>query len=460
MSEKIFDLIIIGGGPGGYVCAIKAAQLGFKVACIEMRKQLGGTCLNEGCIPSKNLLNSTHHYYYAKKNFKNIGIDCSNLEIDLTQMMKNKDQVISDLGKGIDFLFKKNKVEKFTGIGKIIKAEGEIKQVTVTPEEEPSSTLSSKYIVIATGSTVNELNFKIDEKKILSSKGALCLTKIPESMLVIGGGVIGVELASVWSRLGAKVTVIEYSDKITPSMDSEISHTLQKTLEKQGVKFQLSCKLEALEIKDEKVVATTKNSTFEAELALIAAGRKPYLGDIGVKLETDAKGHLVVNKKFETNIKGVFAIGDIIKGPMLAHKAEEEGAAVAELLHGRSTHHGFIPSVIYTSPEVASVGQTEEELNKLNISYKVSKFPFAANSRAKATGETEGFIKIIVDQNDTIIGIHIIGPQAGTLIAIAVVAMEYTASAEDIASICFSHPDFTEVFKEAALGAFFKPIHN
>ena len=461
MANKVFDLIVIGGGPAGYVCSIKAAQLGMSVACIEKRDSLGGTCLNEGCIPSKTLLNSSYLYYQANNNFKKLGIEIKNIKVNLDDMMKNKNDIIHDLAKGIDFLFKKNKIELFKGSGKIISTK-EIKSVSISGSE----TIQGKNIVVATGSASTEIpNIKFDEKDILSSKGALELKKIPESMIVVGGGAIGLEMASVWNRLGTKVTVIEFLDKIAATSDYEISDYLLQCLTKQGIKFHLSSKISDIKKSpDKNLIAkfVQKNSEKEisAEKVLIAIGRRPYTGNLGVELEKNPHGFIKVNENFETSVKGVYAIGDVIPGPMLAHKSEEDGIAVAEIISGKKSHIGWIPSVIYTHPEVASVGKTEQEIKDIGIEYKISKFPFSSNSRAKANNDTEGFVKIIVDKFDTILGIHIIGAQAATMIPEAVLAMEYGASSEDIAKTCHSHPDFNEAIKEAALGAFFKPIHS
>jgi dihydrolipoamide dehydrogenase len=463
MSEKTFDVVVIGGGPGGYVCSIKCAQLGLKVACIEKRNFLGGTCLNEGCIPSKTLLNSSYLYYQAKKDFKKLGINFGDLSINLDDMMKNKSDVIKDLANGINFLFKKNNITHFKGVAKISSVNDKIKEVTINDTEK----IQTKNIVIATGSESAIIpGIDLDEKVILSSQGALDLQVVPETMIVVGAGAIGLEMASVWSRLGAKVSVIEYMDRIAPTMDNEISAYFLKSLINQGIEFYLSSKIKNIDKSDDgsSITATfevqQQEKKLSAEKILIAIGRKPYIGDLGVELDKNQRGFIKVDENFQTTIPGVYAIGDVIPGPMLAHKAEEEAVALAEILSGRKSHIGWIPSVIYTHPEVASIGKTEEEIKNLGIKYKVSKFPFAANSRARANNDTEGFIKMIVDEFDTILGVHIIGPSAATIIAEAVLAMEYGASAEDIARTCHSHPDLNEALKEAALGAFFKPIHS
>lgn len=460
MPEKEFDIIVIGGGPAGYVCSIKAAQLGMKVACIEKRASLGGTCLNEGCIPSKALLHSSYSYYSAKKDFDILGIECSRIKLNLEKMMKNKSRIVTELGQGIDFLFKKNKVTLFNGEGSIVGDGGtEKKCVSISGSE----TIYGKHIVLATGSEPAELPFiKCDEKNVLSSRGALELDHLPKSMIVVGGGAIGLEMASIWSRLGSEVTLIEYADRITATSDSEVSASLLKSLTKQQITFHLSSKITAIE--NGKTVHASfekdgKTIQISAEKILIAIGRRPYLGNIGIELDKSETGFIKVDKHFQTSTPGIYAIGDVIPGVMLAHKAEEEAIAVAEVLAGRTPHVGWIPSVIYTHPEVASVGKTEDELKTIGVQYKSSKFPFAANSRARTTNDTEGFVKILVDAHDTILGVHIIGPSAASLIAEAVLAMEYGASAEDIARTCHSHPDLNEAVKEAALGAFFKSIH-
>ncbi len=451
-----YDVIVIGSGPGGYVCAIKAAQLGLRVACIEEREVVGGTCLNEGCIPSKVLLHSSGLFYEAKYNFENHGVKIDRIGVDLNKMMSRKEKIVSDLNSGIKYLFKANKIELIKGRGTIC---GDNKVIINNNSKE---SLLTKYIVIATGSTSKTIPcVKVDEKDILSSTGALDLNAIPKRMAVIGGGVIGLELGSIWSRLGSKVIILEYSDKIIPTMDADISILTQKLLVKQGMEFKLSTKVESVEkVGNSIIIKYNEGEVLEVDKALVAIGRKPNTEKLGVELERNQHGFILVNKKFETNLPGVFAIGDVIPGPMLAHKAEKEGIAVAEIIACQSAHIGFIPSVIYTHPEAASVGYTEQEVKGMNIKYKVGKFPFTANSRAKATGETDGFVKIIVDKDDTIIGAHIIGPQAGTLINELVLAMEYGASAEDISMVCHSHPDFNEAINEAALAACFKAIHS
>lgn len=462
-----FDVVVIGGGPGGYVAAIKAAQLGLKTACVEKRGTLGGTCLNVGCIPSKALLNSSEKYIEAKTHLDQYGIKCSGVKLDLNTMMSNKDKVVLDLTKGIEGLFKKNKVSYFKGAGKILEAE----KVAVINGEK-SEEIKAKNIIIATGSEVVDLKgIEIDEKQIVSSTGALSLKQVPKKMVVIGGGYIGLEMGSVWQRLGAEVEVIEYLDQIVPSMDVEIARNLHKILSSQGMKFKLGTKVVSAKATKNGVEIETepakggKVEKQKCDVLLVAIGRKPYTKDLGfenVEIELDEKGRIPVDNHFRTKVKNIYAIGDVIKGPMLAHKAEEEGVAVAELISGQSGHVNYnaIPGVIYTYPEVASVGKTEEELKSEGKAYSVGKFPFMANSRARAVGTTEGMVKILAcKETDTVLGVHIIGPDAGTMIAEAVLAMEYFASSEDIARTCHAHPTLNEAIKEAALAASGKALH-
>ena len=466
MSDN-FDVIVIGGGPGGYVCAIRAAQLGLKTACVESRGTLGGTCLNVGCIPSKSLLNLSENFHKAKKDFFNQGIEVSNVKLNVEKMMNNKNKSVQVLTKGVEFLFKKNKVSYLKGKGVIFSPSN-----VVVYDQGKKTSYNTKNIVVATGSSAVSLpGVKIDEKNIISSTAALSLNSVPKSLVVIGGGYIGLEMGSVWKRLGAEVTVIENLPFITPGMDREVSNEFQKILTKQGIKFKLNSKV--LSIKDlgseVKIVyqSNEKNSREEvfADKTLIAVGRKPYteglnLTKVGVK--KDDKGRIKVNKKFQTEIKNIYAIGDVIDGPMLAHKAEEEGIAVAELLAGQSGHVNYdvIPGVIYTSPEVAYVGKSEEQLKKEGVLYKIGKFPFLANSRAKVNNETEGFVKILADsKSDRVLGVHIIGPHSGDMIAEMALAMEFGASAEDVARTCHAHPTHTEAIKEAALAVDKRPIH-
>jgi len=465
--ENNFDVIIIGGGPGGYVCAIRAAQLGLKTACIESRGALGGTCLNVGCIPSKSLLNLSENFYKAKKDFNQQGIEISDIKLNIDKMMSNKNKSIQILTKGVEFLFKKNKVTYLKGKGVFFS-----KNDVVVYNNNKKENYKAKNIVIATGSDVASLpGITIDEKNIISSTGALSLNKVPKKLLVIGGGYIGLEMGSVWSRLGAEVTVIEYLDCITPGMDQEISKEFQKILNKQGIKFKLNSKVSSVKNKNNSVLVTftynktSKSETIEADKVLVSVGRKPYteglnLSKIGIK--KDDKGRIKVNEKLQTSVNNIYAIGDVIKGPMLAHKAEDEGIAVAEILAGQAGHVNYdvIPGVVYTFPEVATVGKTEEQLKSEKKTYKVGKFPFLANSRAKVNNETEGFVKILADSNtDKVLGVHIIGPHCGDMIAEMALAMEFGASAEDIARTCHAHPTHTEAIKEAALAVDKRPIH-
>ena len=465
MSEK-FDVTVIGGGPGGYVCAIRLSQLGLKTACIESRGSLGGTCLNVGCIPSKSLLNLSENFHKAK-NFEKIGIEIGEIKLNLGKMMKNKEKAVTVLTKGIEFLFKKNKVSYFKGKGSF-KSSNEI----VVSGDGEETVIETEKVIISTGSEpVSIPGMEFDEEKIISSTGALSLEKLPKKMVVVGGGYIGLEMGSVWSRLGTEVEVVEFLDHITPGMDREISTEFMKILKKQGIKFKLNTKVEKITKNENGVILEVidkenKKNNIEADVVLISVGRRPYttglkLENVGVK--TDEKGKVKVDKNFETNIKNIFAIGDVIDGPMLAHKAEEEGIAVAEFIAGQSGHVNYeiIPGVIYTSPEVASVGKTEEQLNEKKINFKVGKFPFMANSRAKAIDEPEGFVKILADAtSDKVLGVHIIGPHAGEMIAEMAIAMEFGASSEDIARTCHAHPTFSEAVKEAALSVDKRAIHS
>ena len=465
--DNNFDVIVIGGGPGGYVCAIRAAQLGLKTACVESRGTLGGTCLNVGCIPSKSLLNMSESYHKAHKEFQSQGIEFSDLKLNLDKMMSSKNKSVQTLTKGIEFLFKKNKVTYLKGKG-VLFSENDV----VVYEGEKKTSYKSKNIVLATGSAPSSLpGIEIDEQNIVSSTGALEFKEVPKNFAVIGGGVIGLEMASVWSRLGSNVTVLEYLDHITPGMDKEVSSEFLKILTKQGIKFKLSSKVTAVTNKGNQVeVSFEKYQTSQKEMllvdkVLVAVGRKPYteglnLNKLGIK--KDPQGRIEVNEKLQSSIKNIYAIGDIIKGPMLAHKAEEEGIAVAEIIAGQAGHVNYntIPNVIYTSPEVAVIGKTEEELKKENINYKVGKFPFLANSRAKVNNEPDGFVKILAEsQTDRVLGVHMIGPHTGDLIAEMGLAMEFGASAEDIARTCHAHPTYTEAVKEAALAIDKRAIH-
>ena len=466
MSDK-FQATIIGGGPGGYVCAIRLAQLGFKTACIESRGALGGTCLNVGCIPSKSLLNLSENYHKAKS-FDQLGIEVGQIKLNLEKMMKNKEKAVDVLTKGVEFLFKKNKVTYFKGTGSL----NSNNQIKITDSNKKEILINSDKIIISTGSEAQELaGTKFDEKIILSSTGALSLNSVPKKMLIVGGGYIGLEMGSVWSRLGSEVHVVEFLDHITPGMDKEISKEFMKILKKQGIKFHMETKVENIKKNTNSATVTISNkdgkqSQIETDVVLISVGRKPNtknlnLENIGVKL--DNKKRVKVNKNFETNIQNIYAIGDVIEGPMLAHKAEEEGIAVAELIAGQSGHvnYNVIPGGIYTTPEVATVGQTEEILKEKNVKYKIGKFSFMANSRAKAINEAEGFVKILADElSDKVLGVHLIGPHAGELIAEMAVAMEFGASAEDIARTCHAHPTFSEAIKEAALSVDKRAIHS
>ena len=461
-----FDVVVIGGGPGGYVCAIRSAQLGMKTACIESRGSLGGTCLNVGCIPSKSLLHSAEMYYKANTEFDKIGINTGGLSLDVSKMMQHKLKTVDGLTKGIEFLFKKNKVTYYKGHGSFESAN----TINIKKIDGSNDQIKGKHIIIATGSSVSNLpNIQIDEKIIVSSTGALSLEKVPQKMVVIGGGVIGLELGSVWMKLGADVEVIEYLDHILPGMDKEISDNFQKILKKQGMKFHLSSKVTSVQNNGSNaIVEFEKNgtaNTLEADIVLVAVGRKANTE--GLKLEninvaTDDRGRVKVDGHLKSNVNGVYAIGDVIAGPMLAHKAEEEGIAVVEMIAGKYGHVNYdvIPGVVYTHPEVASVGKTEEELKKLNIEYNVGKFPFMANSKAKVNDEADGFVKILADKKtDKVLGVHILGPDAGNLIAELALAMEFGASSEDVARTCHAHPNLTEAVKEAALAVDKRAIH-
>ncbi len=467
MSDP-YDVIIIGGGPGGYVAAIRAAQLGMKVACVEKRGSLGGTCLNVGCIPSKALLQSSHHYEQAAHEFAAHGVKTGKVGLDLKTMMGRKDKVVDDLTKGIEFLLKKNKVDYIIGTGVITSAD----TVEVTPAKGKSQTLQTENIIIATGSDVAPLaGVSIDEKRIVSSTGALALSAVPKTLVVVGGGVIGLELGSVWRRLGAQVTVVEFLDNILPGMDGEIVKQMTRTLKKQGVKFMLKSKVVAARAGKGDVTLDIeprdggKAEKIKAEVVLVAIGRRPYSDGLGLEkagVATDKHGFILVGADFQTNVPGIFAIGDVIGGPMLAHKAEEEGVALAELIAGQAGHvdYATIPGVVYTWPEIATLGKTEEQLKEEGIAYTAGKFPFSANSRARANADSEGFVKILADAaTDRVLGVHIIGPAAGDLIAEAVAVMEFGGSAEDIARTCHAHPGLSEAVKEAALAVGGRAIH-
>ena len=447
-----FDLVVIGSGPAGYTGSIRATQLGMKVACIEKSDTLGGTCLNIGCIPSKALLNSSEKYEEALKHFENIGIT-ADVKLDLQKMLANKDKVVLDLTKGIESLFAKNKVTRIKGEAKIISSN----IVEVNKEQ-----IKAKNILITTGSSVIEIpNIKIDEEFIVSSTGALKLSKVPENLIVVGGGYIGLELGSVWRRLGAKVTVIEYALSIVPMLDKEIATQFMKLQQKQGIEFKLNTKVLSAEVKSGKVNLTIeeggKSSVVTSDVVLMAVGRKAYTQNLGLEsvgIITDKQGSIEINDRFQTAISNIYAVGDVVKGAMLAHKAEEEAVAAVEIMAGQAgyVNYNLIPSVIYTYPEVASVGETEEQLKEKGINYKVGKFPFLANSRARAIGSTEGMVKILADsKTDRVLGAHIIGADAGTLIAALTAYMEFGAASEDIARTCYAHPTLSEAIKEAAL---------
>ena len=466
--DNNFDLIIIGSGPGGYVCAIKSAQLGLKTACVESNKTLGGTCLNVGCIPSKSLLHASEMYKKAKGEFSSLGIETNNIKLNLSKMMENKNKSVATLTKGIEFLFKKNKITHLKGKGSIL----DKNTVTVTEASGNKIDYKTKNIVIATGSLPSSISgVSIDEKTVISSTKALSFDSVPKELVVIGGGYIGLELSSVWKRVGSNVTVIEYLDHILPGMDKDISTEFLKILKKQGINFKLDSKVTNVSILKNKAIVdftnnkTTKRERVECDKVLMAVGRKPYAGEELIKLgiELDKEKKVKVNQKYQTSIKNIYAIGDVInKGPMLAHKAEDEGIAVAEIISGRAGHVNYdvIPAVIYTSPEVAMVGKTEDQLKEEKIKYKVGKFPFLANSRAKVNNETEGFVKIIADEKtDKVLGVSIISNLAGTMIAELALAMEFGASSEDIARTCHAHPTHSEAVKEAAMTVDKKPIH-
>lgn len=468
MSDQEYDLVVIGGGPGGYVAAIRAAQLGMKTACVEKRGALGGTCLNVGCIPSKALLQSSEKFADANKHFADHGVKLGKVELDLKTMMGRKDKVVTSLTGGIEFLFKKNKITYIQGEGSIPKA-GE---VAVKLTDGGNETLKAKKILIATGSESTPLpGLDIDEKQIVTSTGALELGKVPKSMVVVGAGVIGLELGSVWSRLGAEVTVVEFLDRILPGMDGDIAKQTQRVLTKQGLKFKLGKKVTGAKKTKTSVTLSVEPAKggdaeeIKADVVLVSIGRRPYTDGLGLEelgVAKDNRGIIQVNGSFETNVPGIYAIGDCVPGPMLAHKAEEEGTICVEMMAGQSGHidYNLVPGVVYTWPEVATVGKTEEQLKEEGVDYRVGKFPFTANSRAQAIGDTDGLVKILADKvTDRVLGVHILGPLAGDLLAEAVIAMEFGASAEDIARTCHSHPGMGEAVKEAALAVDGRAIH-
>jgi len=465
-----YDVVVIGAGPGGYVCAIKAAQLGLKTAIVEKRTTFGGTCVNVGCIPSKALLHASEMLLEAQHSFADLGIDVGTPKFDLTKMLAHKTRTVEQNTKGLDFLMKKNKIDTFRGTGKVLAAG----KVAINGEDGKEQTVETKNIVIATGSDVAGIpgvEVAFDEKVVVSSTGALELAKVPAHLVVVGGGVIGLELGSVWARLGAKVTVVEYLDTILGGMDSEVAKQFQRMLEKQGMTFRLGAKVTAV-AKAKKGATVTfepakggEAETLEADVVLVSTGRKPFTEGLGLKeagVELDERGRVKTDNHLRTNVAGIYAIGDVVVGPMLAHKAEDEGVAVAEIIAGQAGHVNYdvIPSVVYTSPEVASVGKTEDELKKAGIDYKAGKFPFSANGRARAALHTDGFVKVLADKaTDRVLGVHILGHGAGEMIHEAAVLMEFGGSSEDLARTCHAHPTMSEAVKEAALATFAKPIH-
>ena len=463
-----YDLIVIGTGPGGYVCAIRAAQLGMKVAVVEKWPTFGGTCLNVGCIPSKALLFASERFDEAGHAFAKMGIKVSKPELDINTMLGFKDQAVDGNVKGVSFLFKKNKIESFQGVGRILGAG----KVEVKGVDGSTQTLETKNVVIASGSDVAKLKgVEIDEKRIVSSTGALTLPAVPQKLLVIGAGVIGLELGSVWRRLGAQVTVVEFLDRILPGMDGEVARQFQRMLEKQGMAFKLGTKVTGVDTSAKTLKATVEPAaggaaeTIEADVVLVAIGRTPYTDGLGLAeagVALDQRGRVQVDKHFATNVAGVYAIGDVIAGPMLAHKAEDEGIAVAEILAGQAGHVNYdaIPSVVYTFPEVASVGKTEEDLKQAGIAYNAGKFPFTANGRAKSNQQTDGFVKFLADaKTDRVLGVHIVGAEAGEMIHECTVLIEFGGSAEDLARTCHAHPTRSEAVKEAAMNVAKRAIH-
>ncbi len=468
MTETTFDLVVIGGGPGGYVAAIRAAQLGLKTACVEKRKTLGGTCLNVGCIPSKALLEISHKFHDANHQFEKLGISISKPKVDVAKVIENKNEIVKGLTGGIAGLFKKNKVTQIEGLGKFL----DKNTIEVTKSDGSKEKISAKNFIIATGSEVTKLpGVEIDEKIIVSSTGALDLEKVPSKMVVIGAGVIGLEMASVWSRFGAEIEVVEFLDKITPAMDAEVSRNFQRILEKDGFKFRLSSKV--LSVKKDKKgaivevegVADGKKETISADVVLVAIGRRPNTENLGLEnvgIKTNQRG-FIENNHLKTSVENIYVIGDVTTGPMLAHKAEDEGVAAAEMIAGQKGHVNYdvIPNVIYTYPEIASVGKTEEELKAAGIAYKVGKFSMMANSRARATFDEQGFVKILADaKTDRVLGAHIIGREAGNTIHEVVIAMEFGGSSEDIARTCHAHPTYNEAVKEAAMAVEKRQIHS
>ena len=460
-SMASYDLIVIGSGPGGYVCAVRAAQLGLKTAVVEKNATFGGTCLNVGCIPSKAMLHASELYEEAGQNFAQMGIKVGKPSADLAALLKYKEQNVDSNVKGVEFLFKKNKIETFRGAGRIV-ASG---RVEVKDGAGKTQTLETKNIVIATGSDVARLNgIDIDEKHVVSSTGALDLAKVPQKLLVVGAGIIGLELGSVWRRLGAQVTIVEFLDHILPGIDGEVARQFHRLLQKQGVAFKLSSNVTAVDtsgktskVKIEPAAGGGEAETIEADVVLVAIGRVPFTDGLGLEaagVKKDNRGRVIVDPHFRTNVAGIYAIGDVIAGPMLAHKAEEEGVAAAEIIAGQAGHVNYevIPNVVYTAPEIAAIGKTEDELKTAGVAYQVGKFPFSANSRARVNLATDGFVKILADaKTDRVLGVHILGPDAEALIAEAAMAMEFGASSEDIARTCHAHPTLSEAMKEAAL---------
>ncbi|HZH27557.1 MAG TPA: dihydrolipoyl dehydrogenase [Azospirillaceae bacterium] len=467
MAESQYDVVVIGAGPGGYVCAIRAAQLGFKTACVEARDTLGGTCLNVGCIPSKALLTSSEKYEEAKRHLGSFGVKVSGVELDLAGLAAHKDGVVKSNVQGVEYLFKKNKIDWLKGRGRLVDA-----GTVAVDGKDGTTTVKAKHIVIATGSDVQPLpGVTIDEERIVSSTGALGLKEVPKRFVVIGGGYIGLEMGSVYARLGSEVTVVEYLDRVLPGMDGEVSKHMQRIMQKQGLTFKLSTKVMGAKVGNAGVTLTLEpaqggqQETLEADLVLVAIGRRPYTDGLGLEavgVELDERKRVKIDAHFQTSVKGIYAIGDVVAGPMLAHKAEEEGVALAEILAGQAGHVNYdtIPGVVYTWPEAAQVGKTEEQLKAEGIAYKAGKFPFSANGRARAMNSTDGFVKVLADaKTDRILGVHILGPDAGNMIAELVLAMEFGASAEDVARTSHPHPSLTEAVKEAALAVDGRPLH-
>ena len=463
-----YDLAIIGSGPGGYVCAIKAAQLGLKVAVVEKMTTFGGTCLNVGCIPSKALLHTSEMFDMAGHQFEGFGIKVGTPKLDLKTMMAHKDQVVEANTSGVAFLFKKNKIDSIQGTGSVA-GPGKVK---VVGADGQSQTVEATSIVIATGSDVAPLRgVEIDEERVVTSTGALALPQVPARLIVVGAGVIGLELGSVWRRLGSEVTVVEFLDRILPGLDGEVARQSQRILTRQGMAFRLSSKVASVDKSGRTLKVSIEPAAggaaevLEADVVLVSIGRRPFTDGLGLDeagVKRDERGRVVVDAHYRSSVAGIYAIGDVIAGPMLAHKAEDEGVAVAEILAGQAGHvnYGVIPNVVYTMPEIASVGRTEEELKAAGIEYRAGKFPFSANARARAMGDKDGFVKVLADAaTDRVLGVHIVGPYAGELIAEACVLMEFEGAAEDLARVCHAHPTLSEAVKEAALAAWTKPIH-